>query len=87
MIVIASKGFVKQLRAVPDDIQKRANDVYKKLHDCKKLSDVPSLEKLAGHKNYYRIRIGNYRLGFELIEDRIELLAIMHRKEVYRFFP
>lgn len=88
MKVMATRNFEKHLKACPGEIQKRANVVYKNLLSCKKLSEITSLEKLTGYKkDYYRIRIGNYRLGFELIEDQIELLAIMHRKEVYRFFP
>lgn len=88
MKVIATRTFEKQLKACPLPIQKKANEVYIKISVCKKLSELTSLEKIKGYSgDYYRIRIGNYRLGFELVEDRIELLALMHRKEIYRFFP
>jgi mRNA interferase RelE/StbE len=88
MKVFATGNFEKHIKACPIDIQKRANVVFQKLLSCKKLNEITSLEKLTGYKrDYYRIRIGHYRLGFELIEDQIELLAIMHRKEIYRFFP
>jgi mRNA interferase RelE/StbE len=87
MKVIASRNFEKNLKACPLDIQQKAKLVYENLLACKKLSEIASLEKLAGHKTYFRVRIGTYRLGFELQEDCVELLAIMHRKEIYRFFP
>lgn len=28
------------------------------------LNNIPNLKKLVGHKSAYRIRIGDYRLGF-----------------------
>ena len=88
MKVIATRNFEKQLKACPVHIQKKVNEVYVKLLAFKKLGEITSLEKLTGFKrDYYRIRIGTYRLGFELIEAKIELLAFMHRKEIYRFFP
>jgi len=37
--------------------------------------------------NYYRIRIGTYRLGFKENKGAILLLRFMHRKDIYEFFP
>lgn len=87
MKVTATRNFEKSLKECPLPIQRRANDVYQKLLACKKISDVVSLEKLSGYKTYYRVRIGTYRMGFELVGDEIELRTIIHRKEIYRFFP
>ncbi len=42
--------------------------------------------KLAGDENCYRIRVGNYRVIYE-IQDKILLILILkvgHRKDVYR---
>lgn len=44
--------------------------------------------KLKGLENYWRIRVGNYRIIYE-IDDLIQTLKIMrvrHRKEVYKGF-
>ena len=30
---------------------------------AQKISDIPNVKKLAGHKSAYRIRIGDYRIG------------------------
>ncbi len=87
MKVIATRNFEKNLKTCPADVQRKAKVIYENLLTCNKLSDITSLEKLAGHKTYFRIRIGTYRIGFELKEDNIELIAIMHRKEIYRYFP
>ncbi len=87
MKVIASKKFEKLLKACPTEMQMKAKSVYEKMLSAKKLSEIPSLEKLSGYSSYFRVRVGNYRIGFELVEDQITLLAIGDRKEIYRFFP
>ena len=43
-------------------------------------------KKLAGNADYYRIRVGDYRVLYE-IRDRILLVLVIkvgHRREVYR---
>ncbi|MBN1768316.1 MAG: type II toxin-antitoxin system RelE/ParE family toxin [Prolixibacteraceae bacterium] len=52
------------------------------------MTSIKISKKLQGYKNYYRVRIGNYRLGFELIDGTIVLIILVaHRKEIYRKFP
>jgi mRNA interferase RelE/StbE len=43
---------------------------------------------MQGFQTYYRVRLGDFRLGFELIEtDTILLIMVAHRREIYRYFP
>jgi mRNA interferase RelE/StbE len=52
------------------------------------LSLHDALPILTGFKNYYRLRIGEYRLGFEKIdENTIRFILIAHRKDIYKLFP
>lgn len=56
--------------------------------NSKSLSEIPNLKKLTGHKTYYRIRMGEYRLGFEMInKNTIRFILIAHRKDIYKSFP
>ena len=46
----------------------------------------PGVRKLVGHKRLYRIRVGQYRVVYE-IDDKEKLIRItrvQHRREVYR---
>ena len=46
--------------------------------------------KLKGEKkkgDFFRISFGEYRLGYEKREDEIIIYRILHRKEIYRYFP
>ena len=42
--------------------------------------------KLAGTENLWRIRIGDYRVVYEIHDDRLIVLVVRvaHRKDVYR---
>jgi mRNA interferase RelE/StbE len=46
----------------------------------------PGVVKLAGDKNLWRIRVGNYRVVYEIHDDRliVFVLRVAHRKDVYR---
>jgi mRNA interferase RelE/StbE len=47
---------------------------------------VKSAERLQD-KLAYRIKIGDYRIGFYFVNHEIELMRILHRKDIYKFFP
>ena len=42
--------------------------------------------KLSGAKNIYRVRVGDYRIIYQIEDDRLLVLVaeIGHRREVYR---
>ena len=47
------------------------------------------VQKLVGYQEYYKLRIGRYRVGIRLdFEERIvEFRRVLHRKDIYREFP
>ncbi len=44
------------------------------------------VKKLIGSERSYRIRVGDYRVIYEIVEDKliIEIVRVRHRKDVYR---
>ena len=42
---------------------------------------------MKGYANFYKIRFGDYRLGLQIINDRIICERVLHRKEIYGYFP
>ncbi|MGH8505335.1 MAG: type II toxin-antitoxin system RelE family toxin [Stenotrophobium sp.] len=72
----------KDLRSIPKP------DIVKILAKARTLSDnprPPGSQKLAGDERY-RIRQGDYRILYSIIEALIvvEIVKIGHRKDVYR---
>lgn len=52
------------------------------------IQEIPHLKKIEGYKSYYRMRIGDHRLGMEAISNKeVVLLRFLHRKDIYRYFP
>ena len=51
------------------------------------LHEIKNLKKLTGYDVYYRIRIGNYRIGLKIENDLVYFVIIEHRKDIYRKFP
>jgi len=54
------------------------------------LSDIPSAKDLKGgkkSKDAYRMRINKYRICFYYRNDKIELVRVLPRKDVYKVFP
>jgi len=80
--------FAKDLRAIRD--QKLLNKVKEIIEDCKSantLSDINHIKKMQGYDTFYRIRLADYRIGIEIINDEIIFTRFLHRKDVYKYFP
>jgi len=46
----------------------------------------PGCRKLRGFENLWRIRIGDYRVIYQVFEDEkvVDIVAVRHRSQVYR---
>lgn len=51
------------------------------------LENISNIKKLSGHKSAYRIRIGNYRVGFFYENNKVIFARVIHRKDIYKVFP
>ena len=51
------------------------------------LAAIKHLNKIQGHKSYYRIRVGDYRIGIKDEGHTIVFMRVLHRKDIYRVFP
>ncbi|MBO0936790.1 type II toxin-antitoxin system RelE/ParE family toxin [Fibrella sp. HMF5335] len=62
-------------------------EAIEQVEQADKLTDIPNLKKLKGFKTAYRIRIGDYRIGVFIVGNAVEFVRVVHRREVYKFFP
>lgn len=84
-----TKSFEKDIEALRRhaDIRKRLAAIIQNLKTVSSLRELHGVRKIDGYENYYRLRIGDYRLGIKLTGDTLELIRFLHRKEIYRRFP
>jgi mRNA interferase RelE/StbE len=82
------RSFEKDLTRIKDPkLLRRISEVIEEVENSKNLNEVRNIKKLNDYSSYYRIRVGNYRIGLELIDDSIWFIRALHRKEIYRYFP
>jgi len=81
------KSFQKDALKLPAPAQIQLRKIIDILSRAKKLSDLSSCKKLTGFKNAYRIRMGEYRVGFIFENEVVELVRVLGRKEIYKYFP
>ena len=89
MIIHFDRSFSKSLEKLKDrQIIERLRTLIVSIEKAKNLEDMPSIKAMKGHSGFYRIRIGDYRIGFELLSNNdILLILIAHRKDIYKRFP
>ncbi|NJK56343.1 MAG: type II toxin-antitoxin system RelE/ParE family toxin [Pleurocapsa sp. SU_5_0] len=81
--IIMPKAVQKQLDALPEDICERIAIKVQQLAENPRPDGVV---KMKSADNEYRIRIGNYRIRYEINDKEliIILLQCKHRKDIYR---
>ncbi len=62
-------------------------DCIEKIMSVDKLSEIANCKKLRGYKNAYRIKIGDYRIGFLFENQTIKFIRFLHRNKIYHHFP
>jgi mRNA interferase RelE/StbE len=89
MIVEFDKSFEKWLSKIDDpNTLKKIEQIILRAETANSIQEIPGSKKLSGYKNYYRIKLGDYRVGFErLTKTNIRLIIVANRKEIYRRFP
>jgi mRNA interferase RelE/StbE len=81
-------SFARDLKRVKDEkLKARVREVIDRVEQAQSLQEVENLKKLRGGDRYYRIRIGDYRIGLAVEESTVIFVRFLHRKDVYRYFP
>ncbi|MGF1519992.1 MAG: type II toxin-antitoxin system RelE/ParE family toxin [Nodosilinea sp.] len=81
--VIISKSVQKQIVQLPASIKLK---VQGKILALKSEPRPPGVLKLKGYDHQYRLRIGDYRIRYEIFDEelKVQILQCKHRREVYR---
>jgi len=64
------RTFLKDLAKLPSDYRKQVEKlVFEEIPKPNNLFRVPNIKKLKGYQDYYRIRIGDYRIGCKVEKE------------------
>ena len=79
--IVLSKKAKRQLDKLSDHI---ANPIFDAISDLASEPRPQGYKKLKG-RNGYRIRVGDYRIIYEIVEMEliIDVITIGHRKDIY----
>ena len=74
---------VKALASLPRKDQQRVRATIDLLAETPR---PPGCVALAGEDRTYRVRVGDYRIVYEVFDDRlvVQVIRIGHRRDVYR---
>lgn len=84
-----TRTFLKEMARLPGNVRKRVEAIVM----GEDIKEDPFLagrtQKLSGYQTFYKIRVGDYRIGLRLDTDErlVEFERVLHRRNIYREFP
>ncbi len=93
MRVGIDKSFEKDVSKVKSKTFRiRLAEMIEQVKAADSKEEIRNLKKIQGYEAYYRIRLGDYRIGIEIIEkddeeDIAYFIRFLHRKDIYKYFP
>ncbi len=89
MRVLFTKSFAKDLRKHKknQELLRQVQRIIENVEEAEAVSNLTNLKQLKAEGRYFRIRSGDYRIGITIEDDQVIFIRVLHRKEIYRFFP
>ena len=80
------RSAAKTLKKIPKTDRKRIVDKIDTLAEC---PPNPDTTKMKGNNPFHKVRVGDYRIVYEIHEDVLVILIVKvgHRKDIYRNLP
>lgn len=80
--------FAKDLKEIRDrNLLVRLKQIILNCQQAESLTQISNLKKLQGYDNFYRIRLGDYRVGLEFVENEMILRDFCIEKIFINSFP
>ena len=84
------RSFEEDLKKIKDKkILRKVKELIEEIEKAKSFKDIQNIniKKIKGYKYFYRIRVGDYRIGIKAEGNKVMFVRILHRKDIYRYFP
>lgn len=81
MTVVIDDNAIKNLSKLD---KTEAKKILIKISELEKYPHWRNIKKLTNFEPPYRLRVGNYRVLFDIEDTTITIYKVKHRKEVYK---
>jgi mRNA interferase RelE/StbE len=77
------RSAAKVLKKIPKPERK---SISKKIDSLAEKLPNPDITKMKGNNPFHKVRVGNYRIIYEIQDDALLILIVKigHRKDIYR---
>lgn len=80
------QSYFDDLLRVPETVQHKEKRARQELRIAPTAAHSDVIKKLVGFDSLWRYRLGDYRLIYAVIGNSVQLLALGHRRDIYRRF-
>ncbi len=89
MIIEVKSIFEKDLKNKPVFVKRETLKIIEGIKLLKSFNEIKNIKKIKGFEDYYRIRIGDYRIGIRFNKEinAIIFVRIEYRSTIYKIFP
>lgn len=83
------KSFDRDVDRIKDKkVLRKLRTFISMIENADTIHEVTHIKKIEGYESYYRMKVGDYRLGMEMVSNKeVVLIRFLHRKDIYRYFP
>lgn len=74
------KSAIKDLKSISEPFKTK---LHNKIPELKDFPNLQNIKKLTNFEPAYRLRVGDYRILFDVIEDTIIIGRVLHRQSSY----
>lgn len=88
MKVNYQNSFLRDLKNIKDNsIVLQIKENIDRLIQSSTLKEVDNIKKIRGKNSAFRMGVKKYRIGFYVENNTIILSRVLHRKDIYKYFP
>ena len=74
------KSAIKDLKQISEPFKSK---IHNKILELKNFPNVSNVKKLTNFEPSYRLRVGNYRVLFDVFDNTVIIGRVLHRQNSY----
>jgi mRNA interferase RelE/StbE len=82
------RSFERDTKKIKDrKLLDKLADIIEQIQNSSNTTEIKNLKKIVGAHSYYRIKMGDFRIGISIEEGSVILIRFLSRKDIYKHFP